>query len=224
MKKSIICRFMCCCLLALLACFLLGCESEKPKKENNIPTASESNVGGKDENTTNGTISNFQIIYETITRNNNRIVIGNLLSEDIVLTTKNNQIHICVSADSYSNNLINQTKENLEIALLVSINSNGRGTGACEYLQWKQRCIDHQYQYVSNVETSAKFDVKIDNIGDSVDYRDYNIYYDKDGTYSYDRLSKEKSYYNTYVSLCKEQYVQAIIELALESFNIIVNG
>ena len=207
---------------------MIGCESNEPKSKNDIPTAMKPDDGGKVDNNQDTEdskpVSNYQIIYETIVLNNNNIVIGTLMNEEIALTTKDNQLVICVIADSYSHNVINQTKESLDVELEIVISSNGRGNGNCEYSYWKQRNINHQYQYVTNLTTTVTFDVKIANIGDTMDYRDYNVYYDNENTYTYDKISKQKSYYDSYVSLCKEQYVQAIMELALESFNIIVNG
>ena len=162
------------------------------------------------------------MIYDAIKARNNRYVIGTLMHKDVFLSTSNDRIIISVKADQ-SNQKLGYWVEYLEVELKISIGEDGRGEGYCTYTYRKKVNSNHQYVTSTSITSTAQFNVRITNIGDEIEYMDYRIYYDHDNSYTRNNLTGGISYYDEYLSLCKEYYVEAILELALESFYSIVN-
>ena len=191
-------------------------DENRTNNENDIGNDADNVVSTPAENT------NFQLIYDAIKENDNRLVIGSLMNEDIYLSTSGDKIIVNVSAEQSSRYGINPHEHNdTSVVFQVSINKDGSGEGSCILIYKEIRVVDHTTKTTTYKKSTAVFDTKITNIGDKVDYREYKIYYDNEKTYTED--SSGKSYYNSYLSMCKEHYAEGVLQLALESFYSIIN-
>ena len=203
-------------------------ESENQSSDNNVSNGNQS-TNNSNNNNDNTAVSkpeeksNFELICEAIKENDNYLVIGALMYEDIYLSVSNNKIIISVSADqSIQHGILAHEHNDTSVQFKVTVNSDGSCEGSCILIYKEIRVIDHTTKTTKLKRSTAIFDAKITDIGDASNYRDYKIYYDNDNSFTKD-LSGSVSYYDDYLSLCKEHYAEGILQLALESFYSIIN-
>lgn len=167
--------------------------------------------------------TNFQVIYDLIQENDNVLAIGTLMNEDICISTLNDKIIVSVSASQSTRYGINPHEHNdTSVDFNVEIDKNGNGIGSCILIYKEIRVVNHTTQNTMYKKSTAVFNAKITNLGDAVDYREYKIYYDNEKSYTQSSPGGI-SYYDDYLSLCKEYYVEGILQLALESFYSLIN-
>ncbi len=167
--------------------------------------------------------TNFELICDAIKENNNHFVIGTLMGGNVYLSTENDKIIVKASLGQSTRPGANPHEKNYtSVDFKVSIDKDGLGEGSCVLTYEETRVVDHMAKVTARKRSTAIFDVKITNVGDKIEYRDYKIYYDNQQSYTKD-LSGGISYNDSYLLLCKVQCAESILELALESFYSIVN-
>ncbi len=203
------------------------CYSCGREKTEELPIKEPANNNNGSDNTTEPPIenstTNFQVIYDLIQEKDNVLVIGSLMNEDICISTLNDKIIVSVSASQSTRYGVNPHEHNdTSIDFNVEIDKNGNGIGTCILIYKEIRVVNHRTQTTMYKKSTAVFDAKITSLGDAVDYRDYKIYYNSEKSYTQSQ-SGSISYYDDYLTLCKEHYAEGILQLALESFYILIN-
>ena len=225
--KKMISLLLCLCLVLICTSSFIACSNDNRDKAG---TQSPSQNSGDNNSTNNNTIvtepeekSNFDLICEVINDNDNYLVIGTLMYDNIYLSLSNGKIMIRVSAHQSVRHGINPHEHNdTSVEFKVSVNNDGSCEGSCVLIYEEIRLVDHIAKTTTRKKSTAVFDAKITDIGDASNYRDYRIYYDNNKSFTKDS-SGNVSYYDDYLSLCKEHYAEGILQLALESFYSIVN-
>ena len=248
--KNLISLLLCLCLMLVCASSFVACSNDDSDKagtqsptqngggvENgNQPSNGNTNSGNNSSNNNNSNNndgntalpnpeekSNFELICEEINNNDNYLVIGTLMYDDIYLSVSNGKIIISVSADQSIRHGVNPHESNdTSVEFKVTVNSDGSCEGSCVLIYKEIRVVNHVTKTTTYKKSTAVFDAKITDIGDALNYRDYKIYYDNNNSFTKDS-SGSVSYYDDYLSLCKEHYAEGILQLALESFYSIIN-
>lgn len=247
--KKLISLLLCLCLILVCASIFVACSNDDSDKTGTqLPSqngggvengnqSSNGNANGGNNSANNNSNnsndnavfpkpeekSNFELICEAINDNDNYLVIGTLMYDDIYLSVSNGKIIISVSADQSIRHGVNPHERNdTSVEFKVTVNNDGSCEGSCVLIYKEIRVVDHIAKTTTYKKSTAIFDAKIKDIGDASNYRDYRIYYDNNNSFTKDS-SGNVSYYDDYLSLCKEHYAEGILHLALESFYSIVN-
>lgn len=231
--KKITALLLCLCLLMICATSLVACSNDQADKTG---TQTPNQNGGVENGNTNSCNSNntsvvpkpeeksnFELICEAINENDNYLVIGTLMYDDVCLSVSDNKIIISVSADQSIRHGINPREHNdTSVKFKVTVSNDGSCEGSCVLIYEETRVVNHTIKTTTYKKSTAIFDAKITDIGDASNYRDYKIYYNNNNSFTKDS-SGNVSYYDDYLSLCKEHYAEGILQLALESFYSIIN-
>lgn len=247
--KKLISLLLCLCLILVCVSSFVACSNDdsdetaiQPPSQNGGSVENENQSSNGNENSSNNSTnnnsnnsngntvlpkpeekSNFELICEEIINNDNYLVIGTLMYDDIYLSVSNGKIIISVSADQSIRHGVNPHEHNdTSVEFKVTVNNDGSCEGSCVLIYKEIRVVNHVTKTTTYKKSTAVFDAKITNIGDASNYRDYKIYYDNNNSFTKDS-SGNVSYYDDYLSLCKEHYAEGILQLALESFYSIVN-